>query len=362
MRVIGNSAGLLGTLASLSRFVRRLESRKHQSLLAGTCAAALLCALLAVLLATAGRAVATDAGALEAKLAEAREKAGGISAQLQSTAAQLASAEAEASAAATREEELTALLTEGRKRAAELARKLSATKRRLAVERSRLRRSRQVLARRLVAIYETGIPTTESLLLGAEDYQDLVTRSDYLRAISEADSALADRVAEVRATVRRQAVRVADLKAEAVAYDERLIAAREQIGAVREAAQASAAELQTLRASREASLASLRADIAGWVDEIQAVRAASEAEAEEEVGRWLGGPYSIPTYIVMCESGGNYSALNPTSGAGGAYQILPSTWDLYGGQGLPHEASKAEQDRIAAEIWADSGPSAWACA
>ena len=57
----------------------------------------------------------------------------------------------------------------------------------------------------------------------------------------------------------------------------------------------------------------------------------------------------------MCESGGDYGAVNPSSGAGGAYQILPSTWELYGGQGEPQDAPKAEQDRIAAEIWADSG-------
>ena len=63
----------------------------------------------------------------------------------------------------------------------------------------------------------------------------------------------------------------------------------------------------------------------------------------------------------MCESGGNYSALNPSSGAGGAYQVLPSTWELYGGQGEPQNAPKAEQDRIAAEIWADSGSGAWVC-
>jgi muramidase (phage lysozyme) len=54
--------------------------------------------------------------------------------------------------------------------------------------------------------------------------------------------------------------------------------------------------------------------------------------------------------------------VNPSSGAGGAYQILPSTWELYGGQGEPQNAPKAEQDRIAAEIWADSGGSAWVCA
>ena len=331
--------------------------------LLGICAAALFCALLVVLGAAAGRAGATEAEKLEAKLAAARDEAGSLASQLQATTAELAGAEAEAKDAAAEEQELSDLLAEGRERAAELARKLQLTRHRLAVEKARLRRSRAVLAERLVAIYESGTPSTADLVFGSGNYEDFVTQSDYLRAISEADSALADRVAAVRAAVHREVLKVADLKAEAIAYDERLEAAREEIAVVREAAQAAAARLESLKGSREASLATLKSDISEWVDQIQEARLAeSEAEAEEEVGRWLGGPYSIPTYIVMCESGGNYSALNPSSGAGGAYQILPSTWELYGGQGLPHEAPKAEQDRIAAEIWADSGPSAWVCA
>jgi septal ring factor EnvC (AmiA/AmiB activator) len=343
--------------------VRPLEHRKD---LLGICTAALLCALLAALV-VVGMAGATEADRLEAKLAVARDEASALSAQLQSTTAELASAEAEAGEAAAREEELSGLLAEGRERTAELARKLAATERRLAAEKARLRRSRQVLAQRLVAIYETGMPSTESLVFGAGDYEDFLAQNDYLRAISEADSALADRVAEVRGAVERQVSKVADLKAEAVAYEERLEAAEAQIAEVRAAAQAATARLQSLSADREAALATLKSDIAEWVDQIQEARAAeareaTEAEAEEEVGRWLGGPYSIPTYIVMCESGGNYSALNPSSGAGGAYQIIPSTWEAYGGKGAPHEAPKAEQDRIAAEIWADSGPSAWVCA
>ena len=63
----------------------------------------------------------------------------------------------------------------------------------------------------------------------------------------------------------------------------------------------------------------------------------------------------------MCESGGNWHAVNPTTGAGGAYQILPSTWAAYGGTGLPQDASPAEQSAIAAKIWASSGPGAWNC-
>ena len=71
--------------------------------------------------------------------------------------------------------------------------------------------------------------------------------------------------------------------------------------------------------------------------------------------------YSIPSYIVRCESGGNWNAVNPSSGAGGAYQILPSTWSSYGGSGSPSSASPAEQSRIAAKIYAASGASAWSC-
>jgi hypothetical protein len=75
-----------------------------------------------------------------------------------------------------------------------------------------------------------------------------------------------------------------------------------------------------------------------------------------------GGGYSIPGYIVQCESGGNWHAVNPSSGAGGAYQIMPSTWRAYGGTGLPQNASPGEQSAIASKIWSSSGPGAWQCA
>jgi septal ring factor EnvC (AmiA/AmiB activator) len=333
--------------------------------LAGLCTAALLGGLV-VVLAIAPGAGAAGADELEGKLASARQEASAIAADLQATGEQLATAQAEASTAQAREEKLSGLLAEGEERAAELSRKLLVTRRHLAAEKARLRRSRRVLAERLVAIYESGSPDTAGLVLGAGDYDDFVTRSEYFSQISDADSALADRVEDVRNAVHRQVEVVAELRSRALAYNERLAAARSEIASVREAAEAAASRLAGIAAAREASLASLKADISDWVAEIQAARAAearaaTRAEAEEEVGRWLGGPYSIPTYIVMCESGGNYGAVNPSSGAGGAYQILPSTWELYGGQGAPNQASKAEQDRIAAEIWADSGPGAWVC-
>jgi septal ring factor EnvC (AmiA/AmiB activator) len=332
-------------------------------------------ALVASILVLAPGARAADRGALEAKLGAGREEASALAGELQASQAELASAEAAAVQAEKHEERLTALLTEGEEREAELSDEVAATRRRLAIEKSRLRRSRGALAQRLIDIYETGVPDTTSVILGSGDLEELVTRDTYLRAINESDSALARRVGETRDAVHHQVVLVAAARRKAVAYDERVHAARDQIAAVHEAAAASAAHLAEVSGAREASLAQLKGDIATWIDDVKKIRAeearerreteVSEAEAtagaEEEVGRWLGGPYSIPTYIVMCESGGNYSALNPSSGAGGAYQVLPSTWELYGGQGEPQNAPKAEQDRIAAEIWADSGSGAWVC-
>ena len=331
------------------------------------CAAALLCAAAAAALALAPGAGATEAERLAARLAEARERAGALAAQLRAVNERLFAAEGEAARAERRERRLSALLAEGREETARLSAALRRTERRLEAERRRLRRARAALAARLVAIYETGLPDTTDVIFGATGYQDLLTRAGYLEAIADSDRALAERVARAREAVERRLRRVAELRRRALAYEARLAAARERIAAVREAARAAAARLEAVAAERRAALGELRADIDRWVEAVRRVRAAearaaSEAEAEEEVGRWLGGPYAIPTYIVMCESGGNYSALNPSSGAGGAYQILPSTWRAYGGKGLPHQAPKSEQDRIAAQIWADSGGSAWVCA
>jgi muramidase (phage lysozyme) len=67
---------------------------------------------------------------------------------------------------------------------------------------------------------------------------------------------------------------------------------------------------------------------------------------------------------VMCESGGNYRAKNPGSGAGGAYQFLPQTYKGLGGRyAAPELAPKWEQDQLAKKLWnGGAGAGNWACA
>jgi hypothetical protein len=68
---------------------------------------------------------------------------------------------------------------------------------------------------------------------------------------------------------------------------------------------------------------------------------------------------SLPACTWQPESGGNWGAVNSSSGAGGYYQITPSTWAAYGGTGSPQSASPTEQKAIAQKIWASQGSSAW---
>jgi septal ring factor EnvC (AmiA/AmiB activator) len=326
----------------------------------------LACGLIAtaLLLAAGSRAASIDA--LQSKVSAAREEAGSLVSKLQAAQGELAAAQEQAAAATARERKLTALLATGEERAERLAAEVRQTQRQLIVAKQRLRRARAALASRLVAIYESGSPSTASVILASSSFEELATRTEYLQRIEQSDSDLAARVAQVRRSVTAALARVDALKARVDAYNARLATARSEIAGVRADAEAAESELHAVMAARAASLTTLKSEIGNWVSDIQAARAAeaeriSAAEAEGEVERWLGGPFSIPSYIVMCESGGNYGAVNPSSGAGGAYQILPSTWQLYGGQDAPQDAPKAEQDRIAAEIWADSGPSAWVC-
>jgi peptidoglycan hydrolase CwlO-like protein len=322
---------------------------------------------------------------LQAQIASAQAEAESLSAELAATTQELAAARDEAAAAAARELELTALLAAGEEREAELEVEVAEARDRLREARARLRRALQVLADRLVAIYKGNAPTTTELLLTADGYDDLTTRAELLERIHEADESLAERVHALREAVERRLEAVEEARDEQAAYNDQVAAARDEIAAVRANAEARAAALEQASASQAAAVESLRSQVGTWVaqvEELQAAQAAAAAEAAaeaaaaeeaaaeeaaaeeaavDEVASWTDD-WAIPSAIVECESGGNWSAVNPSSGAGGAYQILPSTWELYGGSGAPQDASPAEQSQIAAQIWADSGAAAWECA
>jgi resuscitation-promoting factor RpfA len=72
---------------------------------------------------------------------------------------------------------------------------------------------------------------------------------------------------------------------------------------------------------------------------------------------------AVLSAIKQCESGGNYTAVNPSSGASGAYQFLTSTWQSLSasaGYATAAAAPPAVQDAAALELYNEDGTAPWA--
>lgn len=96
--------------------------------------------------------------------------------------------------------------------------------------------------------------------------------------------------------------------------------------------------------------------------------AAAAAETPGENGASASSTESAPAGgstsphldgIRSCESGGDYSAVDPSGTYHGAYQFDQSTWESVGGSGSPSAASPAEQDRRAQMLMEQAGSSPW---
>jgi LysM repeat protein len=69
-------------------------------------------------------------------------------------------------------------------------------------------------------------------------------------------------------------------------------------------------------------------------------------------------PESAWDRLAQCESSGNWQA-NTGNGYYGGLQFSLRTWRAFGGSGMPHQASKAQQIAVAERTLAAQGWNAW---
>ena len=76
------------------------------------------------------------------------------------------------------------------------------------------------------------------------------------------------------------------------------------------------------------------------------------------------GMAAFEACVIRVESGGNPTAVNPSSGAGGLFQFLPSTWAALGFAasypGGAQTAPASVQEAAFAKEYAEAGTSPWA--
>jgi hypothetical protein len=134
------------------------------------------------------------------------------------------------------------------------------------------------------------------------------------------------------------------------------------------ARQASFAEAKQARLAALSNARSNRKKLEGELNKIiEQQRKAANSPGPVAPGNGLGpgGGWAIPWAIVQCESGGQNFPPNWAT-ASGYYQIITSTWDLFGGKEFAPQAylaTKAQQDIVAARIYnGGAGIGNWDCA
>src|ERR1044072_8997716 len=166
-----------------------------------------LASVLAVVLVGPGATQAFGAGSIDdlnSQIAGAKDQAQALGAQIDQTSAELAATQQQAIVASEREAQLNAVLQAGREREARLEAQVAQTRDALAPARAQLQRGLNALSNRLVDIYRGGMPDETTLLLESDGWDDLQTRSEYLRRIEEADASLVSRVRTLRDDVTRR--------------------------------------------------------------------------------------------------------------------------------------------------------------
>jgi hypothetical protein len=226
---------------------------------------------------------------------------------------------------------------------------------------ARLDEGRDTLAAQLKLSYMTARPDLTTVVLDSGGVNDLLDRLEFERRVQQSNTRILELVRAARTDARTQSVRLTTLERRREDTTEAIGRQRASISQIRAALATRQAALSQARAARTAALKRTqgsRAKAERTLKRLEAARADAAVSS-----RGPGGPWAIPWAIVQCESGGQNLPPN-SAGASGYYQFMPQTWQALGGS-TPnaYQASKAEQDRLAAKLWrGGAGRSNWVCA
>jgi len=257
--------------------------------------------------------------------------------------------------------DVQAQLSAAQERLADTQRRLDAERRRARRLRARLTTARARLADVLRHRYMAERPDIVSVVLDAHGFADLLERMEFLHRIQDADASIVAVVRVARHDATRETRALTTLEARRQTTADAVRRQRDGLAAMRAAAASRRAALAQARTARLAALRRTRADRRAAQRTLDRLLAERALAARQMTGP--GGPWAIPWPIVQCESGGQNLPPN-RAGASGYYQFMPDTWRRLGGSTpQAYQAPKAEQDRLAARLWAGgAGASNWVCA
>jgi peptidoglycan hydrolase CwlO-like protein len=309
-------------------------------------------------------AVSQDEGTLRGRIQHSRDRERALSGAIGRLDGLLSSTQREITIVQARLVEVQADLAAAEAKLRATQEELRTQRAKLVRLRARLEAGKKDLAAQLVASYKQDQPDLVSLVIASQNFSDLIERVEYVKRLQERNGEIVDRVHAARNETDRQTERLAALEDQEQATADAVQRRRDALASMHAGLAQRQATLTRVRAARAQALAGTRAGRLSAQRELDKLIAERERLAAQAAsGAGPGGPWAIPWPIVQCESGGQNLPPNG-AGASGYYQMLPSTWRGLGGSTpAAYQASKAEQDRLAARLWAGgAGAHNWVCA
>ncbi|MBI4897922.1 MAG: hypothetical protein HY827_06105 [Actinobacteria bacterium] len=206
-----------------------------------------------------------------------------------------------------------------------IAAELTAARSRLQRTTKRLKHSRRVLSRRLIAVYKSGQPDVVSVMLNSDGFAEMLERAEYLHDVAKQDRRVIKDVAELKRKTHKQAIALSSLEVKAQAAIG-IVAARK-------------AGIVTAKNKAIAQAGSLQAEQRRVRREIAAIAARARAQQQSDTGPSStsapvvakGGVVSLHSDGLASASADAPQAIKSAVAAGNRIAKTPYLWG--GGHG-----------------------------
>ena len=290
--------------------------------------------------------------AVQSKIDAANQKKGVLSDEIAGYSSQIDSYETQVQALRAEEHDAEVRLAAKQSELDQAQAEVDDAYKQLKILAARLKRSLNVLKDRIVAIYQSGDPDMSSMVFAAEDYGDLIQRSEYLAQIQNQDEALVGRVRDLRNEQHDTFERLKKAKDTIKSSRDEIAAEEENLATARQAVESQQNKLAAARAERQAAVDSIDSHI----DKLDDVEADLQAEIQEQLMAASGtsvlpaGPMSAPSAagLIWPVSGPITSGFGGRSSPGGVGSTYHEGLDFGIPEGTPIRAAKGGTVVIAA--------------